>query len=124
MNTTYEWLLHNVGNEANYLTILNVQHQTNEVGISRIDVMARTKEFRVTNLVISPEDTDNGAGHTLADTAEESISASYLFSDEQSVITYLSEGQTTATGTTGSGFRVILLEPADGAGEITFPPKR
>jgi hypothetical protein len=124
MKTTYEWLLHNMGNEANYLTILNVQHQTNEVGVSRIDVMARTKNFKVISLVISPEDTDNGSGHTLVDKAKESISASYFFDNEQSVITYLSEGQTADTGITGSGIRVILLEPADGAGEITFPPKR
>ena len=123
MNTTYEWLLHNMGNEANYLTILNAHQQTNEVGISRIDVMARTKEFKVINLVICPEETNNGAGHTLADTGEGAISASYLFSNEQSVITYLSEGQVAATDTTGSGIRVLLLEPADGAGEIAFPPK-
>lgn len=120
MKTTYEWLLHNVGNEANYLTILNVQHQTNEVGISRIDVMARTNDFKVINLLISPENVGNGADRTLVDTAEESTSASYLFSNEQSVITYLSEGQTDDAGTTESGIRVILLEPTD---EITFPPK-
>ncbi len=124
MKTTYEWLLHNMGNEANYLTILNVQQQTNEVGIARIDVMARTKDFEVKNLIISPEGTDNGAGHTLVDTADESISVSYLFSNEQSVIAYLSEGQTDTAGTDGSGIRVLLLEPADGAGEIIFPPKR
>ncbi len=124
MNTTYDWLLHNVGNEANYLTILNVQRQTNEVGTSRIDVMARTKEFRVVKLSISPEDADNGTDHTLTNPTEESISASYLFGNEQSVITYLSEGQTTAAGETGAGIRVIVREPADGTGEITFPPER
>ncbi|WP_020605284.1 hypothetical protein [Spirosoma spitsbergense] len=123
MKTTYEWLLHNMGNEANYLTILNVQ-QTNESGISRIDVMARTKNFKVISLIISPGDIDNGSDHTLVDTAKESISGSYFFDNEQSVITYLSEGQTDDRGTTGSGIRVILLEPADGTGEIAFPPKR
>ncbi|WP_018620918.1 hypothetical protein [Spirosoma luteum] len=124
MKTTYEWLLHNMGNEANYLTILNVQQQTNEVGIARIDVMARTEDFKVVNLVIGPEDTGNGANSTLEDTAEKSISASYLFSNEQSVITYLSEGQSAAMDTARSGIRLLVLEPADGAGEITFPPGR
>ena len=119
MKTTYEWLLHNVGNEANYLTILNVQQQTNEVGISRIDVMVRTKDFKVLNLFISPDN----AGDEANGTTENRPSASYFFGDEQSVITYLSEGQTDAAGTTESGIRVVLLEPDDESGEITFPPK-
>ncbi len=124
MQTTYEWLLHNVGNEANYLTILNVHQQTNDVGVSRIDVMARTKDFKGINLVITPEDTDNGAGRTQEGTAEESILASYLFSTEESVIAYLSAGQATDTDTAGSGIRVLVLDSADGAGEITFTPGR
>jgi hypothetical protein len=67
-----------MGSEANYLTILNVLPQTNEVGLSQSDVMARTKDFRVRSLIISPKGTDNGAYHTLVDVAKESILASYL----------------------------------------------
>lgn len=124
MKTTYEWLLHNVGNEANYLTILNLQHQTNEAGIPRINVMARTKDFNVINLTISPEETEIGADRTPDDTGEKSTSVSYFFNNEESVIAYLSNGQAADADTPGSGIRVLLQNPADDAGEITFPTSR
>lgn len=48
----------------------------------------------------------------------------YSFATEEDLITYLSEGKTPDTSTRDgfAQYRVLVLEPTEAAGEVTFPP--
>lgn len=125
METLYNWLLYNMGNEGNYLTILNVQRQPSDTGIDRLDVMARTSEFETVNLLIQPTDAPNTPTDEPVQSDRRTLRASYHFTGDDQVITYLTEGRTneSAAGAEASGIRVSVLEPTDGTSEITFPPE-
>lgn len=120
METIYDWLLHNTGNEGNYYTILNPQRN----GIDSLDVMARTKNFDVVNLLIrNTQYTDLSAtGSTEAPGRGQA--GEYNFGDEQQVINFLAEGKTpdSQTAGTGNGIHVLVTEPVGNAGDVTFPP--
>lgn len=123
METLYNWLLLNTGNEGNYLTILNVQRQTDtdDSAIARLAVMARTGDFEIINLIIQSANgvkpTDELAGRTPKD--------SYHFATEDQAVAYLAEGQTSESSadTGSSGIAVFVLEPDDDSNGLTFPPE-
>lgn len=121
----YNWLLHNTGNEGNYLTILNVQRQTDGAAIARLDVMARTKDFGIVNLLIQPARQANASAAESGELAGRAPKETYYFADENQVIAYLADGQTdeSAAATDASGIYVAVLEPADDTGGLTFPPE-
>lgn len=127
MDTLYDWLIKNtgnahlLGNEGQYFTILNVQRETTPNGTEGLDVMVRNQQFKVLNLLVYPDtgsDLDTGElrGRTLLD--------SYAFADESAVTTYLSDGKTPdeASPTDTTHYRVLVLEPTEAAGQVTFPP--
>jgi len=124
MDEIYNWLLQNTGNEGNFYTILNAQRRTKTAGPDYFDIMARTKKFTVVNLFI----------HYLASTDQEAIepgqldgrtpTESYSFSNEQQVIDYLAGGKIPELpdNNKDSRIQILVLEPVDGSGDITFPP--
>lgn len=117
MKTIYEWLLYNMGNEANFFTILNCRRseptETNEY----IRVMARSKEFKVTNLVI-------GSEKLSVIPEQESGTQDHRFQDEAAVIHYLATGEVKQPEplSSESSLYVRVDEPVGEAGEITFSP--
>ncbi|GAB4020102.1 hypothetical protein GCM10028808_60130 [Spirosoma migulaei] len=122
METIYDWLLHNIGNEGNYLTILNVQRQLANNELDGLDVMARTKDFKVINLFIQPtikQDSvsDEGKGRTPKE--------DYFFGEPGQVITYLSEGKTIdlTADSASAHIHIGILEPVSNAGSVSFPPR-
>lgn len=131
METIYDWLLKNMGNahvrenETHYVTILNVQRETNQAGIPTLDIMVRTDDFSVLNLLIHPAAAHDPSSPDPNDLKGRTFRDSYFLSDEQQVIVYLMEGETVEServATGSAGFRLFILEPANGLGDITFPP--
>lgn len=111
MESMYDWLLHNVGNEGNYLTILNV-HRSGDT-LTQLDVMARTNAFQTVDLVITPTDAP-------APATEKTELARYAFAGPDELIEWLETGSTDLADAT-SGLAVTVLQPTDGADSITFP---
>lgn len=116
MDTLYDWLLHNTGNAGNHYTILNTQR--GESG--SLEVMARSSDFNVVNLFI--HDTQNSG--LSANQSGEPSKNSYVFSGEQQVITYLTDGTMPESQDSGGStdIRIFVTEPDGEAGDITFPP--
>jgi hypothetical protein len=123
METIYNWLLHSVENEGNYLTILNIQRQTNMEGISKLEIMARTKDFRRVNLFVEPVKKTNSPDSEADELTDKVAGDNYTFADEDQVIAYLSEGKTTQSSSKSEGIRVSIMELADDSDSLTFPPK-
>ena len=90
METLYDWLLHHMGNEANYFTILNVQRQTDAEYPASLEVMVRTKEFERLNLFIQSVVEANTPATGPEAVQDQPVKASYLFKDKDQVIAYLS----------------------------------
>ncbi|MFD2933878.1 hypothetical protein [Spirosoma flavum] len=117
METIYNWLLHNTGNEGNYYTILNSQRNTRPEGANHLSVMVRTTDFKVMDLFIYTGQMDGASG---VNTQQESLT----FVTEQQVIDYLSTGKITEalSPTDSDTIRVLIADPAGESGDITFPP--
>ncbi|GAB3566524.1 hypothetical protein GCM10027578_15570 [Spirosoma luteolum] len=111
MESIYDWLLHNIGNEGNYLTILNT-HRSGDT-LTQLDVMARTKAFQPVDLLITPADAP-------APATEKTELAHYTFAGPDDLIEWLATGSTPQTEATPA-LTVSVLQPADGADSITFP---
>ncbi|GAB3544806.1 hypothetical protein [Spirosoma fluminis] len=123
METIYEWLLHNTEDEGNYFTILNTKRHTQASESEYLDVMARSKDFTVVNLLIFPQQAADSAidptwlqGRTVAD--------QYGFAAEQDVITFLRNGQTPNSAGDTSGIGIAVLQPVGDTGTLTFPPEQ
>ncbi|SFC88901.1 hypothetical protein [Spirosoma endophyticum] len=123
METIYNWLLHNIGNEANVFTILNVQRQTDTEGISTLEIMARTKDFRRVNLLVEPMKKTNSPDSEADESTDQVTDDTYTFADEDQVIAYLSEGETTQSSSKPEGIHVSLTELSDDSETLAFPPK-
>lgn len=123
METIYNWLLHNIGNEANVFTILNVQRQTDTEGISTLEIMARTKDFRRVNLLVEPMKKTNSPDSEADESTDQVTDDTYTFADEDQVIAYLSEGETTQSSSKSKGIHVSLTELSDDSETLAFPPK-
>lgn len=113
METLYDWLLHNTGNAGNYYTILNTQRD----GADSLEIMARSSDFNVVNLVIRT--LKNTGGSSLDKDSE----SSYVFADEQQLIDFLIGGKTPESqlAEDTNGIYVLITEPDGAAGDITFP---
>lgn len=122
METIYNWLLHNVGNEGNNFTILNVQRQTNTEGISALEIMARTKDFRRVNLLVEPIKKTNLPDSEAGELTDKVPDDNYTFADEDQVIAYLSEGKTTQSSKS-EGIHLSITELTDDSDSLAFPPK-
>lgn len=119
METLYDWLLYNTGNAANYYTILNTQRDQ----AGNLDVMIRSSDFKVLNLFIY-DSQGTVSQDRLHEFPGEALKDQYLFSDEQQVIAYLSEGKMPESkqNDTGTGIQVFVAEPTSESGDVTFPP--
>ncbi|MBD2757213.1 hypothetical protein [Spirosoma validum] len=113
METIYDWLLHNTGNTGNYYTILNTQRDESD----GLDVMVRSADFKVVNLLIHDAQNSDFSGG-------KSLENSYVFGDEQQVISFLIDGKTPESqpDKNTAGISVLVTEPAGEAGDVTFPP--
>lgn len=120
METIYDWLLHNTGNEGNYYTILNTQRN----GTDRLDVMARTGDFDVINLLIRNTKYTDSSTTNPTEASGRGRTDDYIFGDEQQVVIFLAEGKTSDSQTTGTGngIRVSITEPVGKAGDVMLPP--
>lgn len=120
METLYNWLLHNTENAGNYYTILNTYRD----GPDSLEVMAQSPDFRIVNLFIHDTGNPDSPGSQPEPFTSKASAKRYLFSDEQQVIVYLTEGETPDPQNTDntSGIRVFIAEPDGEAGDITFPP--
>ena len=119
MQTIYDWLLYNTGNEGNYYTILNSQRTTTPEGTDSLTIMARLSDFTSKNLHIH-------AGQVQAQSLVNTQPERLLFSNEQQVIHYLATGQTadSRVPTDGVVLQVFIREPTGQLGEITFSPEQ
>ncbi|GAB2539315.1 hypothetical protein [Spirosoma aerophilum] len=124
MKTIYEWLLHNIGNEANFYTILNCQRSEASELDEYIRVMARTKEFKVLNMVLGGQSKVDSLENISGLSSGEAHSQPVELADEQAVIHYLATGEVKngSAGNTASGIRLWVVEPGGAAGEVSFPP--
>lgn len=122
METIYNWLLHNTGNEANVFTILNVQRQTDTEGLSTLEIMARTKDFRRVNLLVEPIKKTNSPDSEADESTGQVPDNTYTFADEDQVIAYLAEGET-GQSSISEGIHVSLTELPDDSETLAFPPK-
>ncbi|QMW06766.1 hypothetical protein [Spirosoma foliorum] len=122
MESIYDWLLHNIGNEGNYLTILNVERHQTEGDVDRLDVMARTQDFNVLNLLIEEGSLTNESSAF----KERVLKESFSISDTDQVITYLSTGKLgySPINSGSPAFHLFVLEPAGESGSISFPPNQ
>ena len=125
METLYNWLLHNTGNEGNHLTILNVHRQTDDddASIAQFAVMARTGDFEIVNLLIHPISETNLPAAETDELTGRTVKQTYYFADEDQVIAYLAEGQTNDATANSSGISVLVFEPGDNSDGLTFPPE-
>lgn len=126
METIYEWLLHNMGNEGNFLTILNVQRPADGATGQGLDVLARTKDFEVVNLLVQLVNTTSQIEDEPTGRKGRAIRETCLFRDEEQAIAYFSTGKTPASPTdaSASAIQVFVLEPANDEGRIIFPPEQ
>lgn len=122
METIYDWLLHNIGNEGNYLTILNVQRQLTSNELYGLDVMARTRNFEVINLLIQPTQKQNLPSDDLKGRV---IREDHFFGAVDQAIAYLSEGKTVdlTADSSAAPIHIRILEPVGDSGSVSFPPK-
>lgn len=113
METIYDWLLHNTGNAGNYYTILNTQRDEPD----GLDIMARSSDFKVVNLLIQNTQTSGLS-------VDKSSGSDYTFSNEQQVINFLATGKTPESqpDKNAGSISVFVQEPTGEAGEVTFPP--
>ncbi|WP_420147930.1 hypothetical protein [Spirosoma sp.] len=116
METLYDWLMHNTGNAGNFYTILNFQRDQTD----SLEVMARTPDFKVVNLFVHPVQTAD------QHPSNETVKSKLGFSDEQEVIHYLADGKTPNSQQADgeSSIVVLVMEPTDEAGSVTFPPNQ
>ncbi|MFD2571500.1 hypothetical protein ACFSUS_12700 [Spirosoma soli] len=124
METIYEWLLHNTGNEGSHVTILNVK-RTTEPGteeLTHLDIRGRTKDFTIVNVAVYPVETANSPDTEPSGLKDEMLKESYFFRNDQQVIDFLCEGRVDQAQTDGPGVRLVVIEPANDASRITFPP--
>lgn len=114
METLYDWLLHNTGNAGNQYTILNTQRN----GTDSLEVMARSSDFNVVNLLIHESKQADAPGGT-----PDKAGSSSFFRDEQQLIDFLISGNRPELQPTErmNGIRVFITEPDGAAGDITFP---
>jgi len=120
METIYEWLLHNMGNQGNAFTILNVHRQTGQADSAPLEVMARTHDYAVVTVLIQPVEADSSDTDRLHDRpATQTIN----FASTEQLLDYLSTGNLpdAATNESASGFRVSVFEPQAGEDQIVFP---
>ena len=122
METIYNWLLHNVGNEGNDFTILNVQRQTDTEGISTLEIMARTKDFKRVNLLVELIKKTNPPDSEAGELTDKAPGDTYTFADEDQVIAFLSEGKTVESSQS-EGIQLSITELTDDADTLAFPPK-
>ncbi|GAB4044204.1 hypothetical protein [Spirosoma jeollabukense] len=122
METIYNWLLHNTGNEANVFTILNVQRQTDTEGLSTLEIMARTKDFRRVNLLVEPIKKTPSPDSEADESTDQATDDTYTFADEDQVIAFLSEGESTHASQS-AGIHVSITELPDDSETLAFPPK-
>ena len=122
METIYNWLLHNVGNEGNDFTILNVQRQTDTEGISTLEIMARTQDFKRVNLLVEPLKKTNPPDSEAGELTDKAPGDTYTFADEDQVIAFLSEGKTVESSQS-EGIQLSITELTDDADMLAFPPK-
>ncbi|MGF7214165.1 hypothetical protein GGR92_000305 [Spirosoma lacussanchae] len=120
METIYEWLLHNMGNQGNAFTILNVHRQTAQADSTPLEVMARTHDYAVVTVLIQPVKADSSDADRLHDRP---ATHTIHFASTEQLLDYLSTGNPpdAATNQSASGFRVSVFEPHDGADQIVFP---
>ncbi len=125
METIYNWLLHNTGNEGNYYTILNSQHTTMPEGTDYLSVMARLADFKVKDLLIYAGQKGEYPTAKPDWLAGKVQPESLTFGNPQEVIDYLSTGKTAepVAPANAENIQVLVVEPIGAAGEITFPPK-
>jgi hypothetical protein len=123
MEIIYDWLLHNMGNEANCFTILNVQRQLNDDKIALLDVMARTKDFKMVNVLIESDEQPTLSDGESKVFTNRTIQNKYAFSNEQAVIAYLSDGKITDSETqSATAIQVSVLVPANDPDDgLVFP---
>ena len=113
MEIIYNWLLHNTGNEGNFLTILNVQRQTDDE-TTTIEVMACTKEFEIVNLLIKVSSSTDQVIN-LPDTV---LRESHFFANDNQVVAYLSAGETMNDEPSSQRLGVYVFTPTSAAGGI------
>lgn len=120
MDTLYDWLLHNTGNAGNYYTILNTQR--GESG--SLEVMARSSDFNIVNLFIHDTQNADLSTNQSDELSDKASKSSYIFSGEQQVIAYLTDGTIPESQDPGGStdIRISVTEPDGEAGDITFPP--
>ena len=120
METLYNWLLHNTENAGNYYTILN----THREGADYLEVMARSSDFRIVNLSIHDTRNDHSSAGQSEPFSKKPSAESYVFSHEQQVIAYLTDGKAPdpQNSDSATGIRVVVAEPDGDAGDVTFPP--
>ena len=119
MDVLYNWLLHNTGNEGNFLTVLNVQRHTEDGVTADLRVMARNKDFTIVNLLIKRGSETAQPAISQNETAQET----HFFDSENQVITYLSEGKIAESiaKPVSDGVNVHVFTPTSNVGEISFP---
>jgi hypothetical protein len=120
MESIYIWLLENTGNEGNYYTILNTRRGNPSKQSAYLEIMARrSADFTIVNLLVfSSNLTDLPEKKRYEHPIEQ-----YRFDNEQQVIDYLATGkkpEMSASEET-TGIQVLIVEPNDEAGTITFP---
>lgn len=108
METIYNWLLHNMGNEGRFLLILNVHRQPAETGSAGLAVMARTKDIELVSLLIEPGTEADSTDDTLTG---QTLRDDFFVAGEEDVLAYLADGKRPDQAADGakSGIRVRVF---------------
>lgn len=123
METIYNWLLQSMGNEGNAYTILNCRRTQRTEGGEYIQVMARSKDFSIVNLLIV--NTQLPEGETTALTGSSDDVDRHTLAGPKEVLDYLHTGELTDAPVLAQDDAIYLLlfKPVGVAGELTFPPE-
>ena len=123
METIYNWLLQSMGNEGNAYTILNCRRTQRTEGGEYIQVMARSKDFSVVNMLIVNTQLTEAETATLTGGSDDVDRHTLAGSKE--VLDYLHTGKLTdaPTSVQDDAIYLLLFKPVGTAGELTFPPE-
>lgn len=124
METIYNWLLQNMGNEGNAYTILNCRRIQRVEGGEYIHVMARSEDFTVVNLIIVNTQLTEAEITTLTEGSDDVDS--HMLGNPNDVLDYLRTGKLINAPASAQNDALYLLKfkPAGVTGELTFPPEQ
>ncbi|GAB3727676.1 hypothetical protein [Spirosoma lituiforme] len=123
METIYNWLLQNMGNEGNAFTILNSRRTQRTEGGEYIQVMARLKDFSVVNLLVTNAQLTEDETARLTGGSDDIDQ--YTLASQQEVLDYLHTGERAdvPSEVQEEALYLFVFRPAGETGELTFPPE-